>query len=314
MPTDDATIFGLQLRPHFATWEELRDAAVLADASGWDVITTWDHFVPPWGGDGPNLEGWQIAAAFAAVTKRARIGVLVSCNTYRHPAVVANMVAALDHISNGRAILGLGAGWHEAEHRMYGLGYDPPGRRLARLDEAARIARGLLHEGRMTFSGRHYQLTDAVLSVRPVQDHIPILIGGGGERRTLRVAARYADWWHGAGSVDVIARKTDVLRAHCAAAGRDPARIRRTVGGDVVIGDAPDALARRAGQVRERTGVERPMAIAGSPRQIAALLARYHAVGVRGFVFGMCPPFDAATIERFMGDVKPLFAELTAAK
>ena len=310
------TFFGLQLHPQYTTWDEMRDAALLAEQAGWDVLMTWDHFVPLMGDvTGPNLEGWQILAAFAAITTRPKIGMLVSGNTYRHPAVLANMAVTLDGISRGRAILGIGAAWNEHEHRMYGIDFDTPAIRLAKLREATTVIRALLDEGKTTFQGKYYRLTDATLGTRPVQPRIPILIGGGGEQVTLKITARHADWWHGFGTPEVIAHKLAVLRTHCADLGRDPAEIEPTTGGGILVRDDLNDVDRRLREVSARNRVESPTrpAVVGSPETIAQRLLEYHRLGVRGFLFGMSPPYDRETIERVMTEVKPRFLELAGA-
>ena len=307
------TFFGLQLHPQYTTWDEMRDAALLAEQAGWDVLLTWDHFVPLMGDvTGPNLEGWQILAAFAAITKKAKIGMLVTGNTYRHPAVLANMGSTLDNISGGRAVLGIGAAWNEHEHKMYGIDFDTPAIRLAKLREATRIIRGLLDDGTVTYAGKYYQLENATLGTRPIQKRLPILVGGGGEQVTLKITARYADWWHGFGTADIIKHKLEVLKKHCEDVGRDPNEIAPTAGGSILVRDDRDSIDARMREVAARNKVEAPNrpAVAGSPTQIAELLFGYHKVGVKGFLFGMSPPYDRETIERTMTEVKPRFLEL----
>ena len=308
--------FGLQLHPQYTTWDEMREAALLAEQAGWDVLMTWDHFVPLMGDvTGPNLEGWQILAAFGAITSKPKIGMLVTGNTYRHPAVLANMAATLDNITHGRAVLGIGAAWNEHEHRMYGIDFDTAPIRLAKLREAARIIRGLLDEGTVTFHGTHYDLTDATLGTRPVQKRVPILVGGGGERVTLRITARYADWWHGFGTPEIIKHKLEVLKQHCAEVGRDYAAIMPTAGGGILVRDDLNAVDKRMREVAARNraeGPNRPPNL-GKPADIAKRLAEYHKAGARGFLFGMTPPYDTETIERVMTEVKPRFLDLVRA-
>jgi alkanesulfonate monooxygenase SsuD/methylene tetrahydromethanopterin reductase-like flavin-dependent oxidoreductase (luciferase family) len=307
------TFFGLQLHPQYTTWHEMRDAALLAEECGWDVLMTWDHFVPLMGDvTGPNLEGWQVLAAFGAITTKPRIGMLVSGNTYRHPAVLANMGATLDHITNGRAVLGIGAAWNQHEHRMYGIDFDTPAIRLAKLREATRIIRGLLDKGKVTYTGTHYTLEDATLGTRPIQKRLPILVGGGGEQVTLKITARYADWWHGFGSPDIIKHKLAVLKKHCADVGRDYDEIAPTAGGQILVRDDLNSVDKRLREVAARNKVEAPNrpAVLGKPEDIAKRLLEYHAVGVKGFLFGMSPPYDHETIERTMSEVKPRFLEL----
>ena len=307
------TFFGLQLHPQYTTWDEMRDAALLAEQAGWDVLMTWDHFVPLMGDiTGPNLEGWQILAAFAAITKKPKIAMLVTGNTYRHPAVLANMATTLDGISNGRAVLGIGAAWNEHEHKMYGIDFDTAPIRLAKLREATKIIRGLLDVGTVSYQGTYYQLENATLGTRPIQKRLPILIGGGGEQVTLKITARYADWWHGFGTADIIKHKLEVLKKHCLDVGRDYAEIVPTAGGSILVRDDLNAIDRRMREVAARNKVEAPNrpAFAGTPDEIAKKLVEYHKVGVTGFLFGMNSPFDRETIERVMTEVKPRFLEL----
>jgi alkanesulfonate monooxygenase SsuD/methylene tetrahydromethanopterin reductase-like flavin-dependent oxidoreductase (luciferase family) len=310
------TFFGLQLHPQYTTWDEMRESALLAESCGWDVLMTWDHFVPLMGDvTGPNLEGWQVLAAFGAITKKPQIGMLVTGNTYRHPAVLANMAATLDNITNGRAILGVGAAWNEHEHKMYGIDFDTAPIRLAKFREAVRIQRGLLDTGKVTYAGKYYQLENATLGTRPIQKRLPILVGGGGELVTLKVTALYADWWHGFGTADVIKHKVEVLKKHCADVGRDYNEIAPTAGGGILVRDDLNTVDKRMREVAARNKVEAPNRPAnlGRPEDIAKRLLEYHKVGVKGFLFGMAPPYDRETIERTMSEVKPRFLELAKA-
>ncbi len=311
------TFFGLQLHPQYTTWDEMRDAALLAEQCGWDVLMTWDHFVPLMGDvTGPNLEGWQVLAAFGAITKKAQIAMLVTGNTYRHPAVLANMAATLDNITNGRAVLGIGAAWNEHEHKMYGIDFDTPAIRLAKLREATRIIRSLLDKGKVSYSGKYYTLTDATLGTRPIQKRLPILVGGGGEQVTLKITARYADWWHGFGTADIIKHKLAILKQHCLDVGRDFNEIAPTAGGGVLVRDDLNTVDKRMREVAARNRVEAPNrpAVLGTPADIAQKLFEFHTLGVKGFLFGMSPPYDRETIERTMSEVKPRFLELTGGR
>jgi F420-dependent oxidoreductase-like protein len=309
------TFFGLQLHPQYTTWDEIRDAALLAEQAGWDVLMTWDHFVPLMGDvTGPNLEGWQLLPALAAITTKPKIGMLVTGNTYRHPAVLANMASTLDNISHGRAVLGIGAAWNEHEHKMYGIDFDTPAIRLAKLREATRINRVLLDEGKMTYHGKYYHLENATLGTRPVQQHVPILIGGGGEQVTLKITARYADWWHGFGSADIVKHKLEVLKKHCVDVGRDFSEIAPTTGGGILVRDDANLIDKRMREVAARNKVASPNrpAVLGKPDDIAKQLLGLHKVGVKGFLFGMSPPYDRETVERVMTEVKPRFLELVS--
>ena len=184
---------GVNLWPQNTTWQALREHALLADRLRFDSLWVWDHFYSI-NGDlhRPNLEGWQIQAAYAAITKNVRIGCLVSGITHRHPAVLANMATTLDNISDGRAILGIGAAWNALEHNAYGIDLGTPAERSNRFAEATKIIRQLVDGKRVSFSGKYYELVNAEVLVRPVQKRLPILIGGGGEQRTLRTGRQLA--------------------------------------------------------------------------------------------------------------------------
>src|SRR5208283_1088442 len=208
---------------------ELLSSAEHAGDTGWDGIWVADHFMP--NGERsllPRLEAWTTIAAIAARVDRVRVGVLVSGNTYRHPAVLAKMAATVDQLCAGRLVLGLGAGWQVNEHEAYGIELPGVGERMARLDEACQVIRLLHSEDRANFEGRYYRLVDAPCEPKPVQRPLPLLIGGGGEKATMRIAARYADEWNCWGLPDLMAHKAGVLERHCLEIGRDPASIGRS--------------------------------------------------------------------------------------
>jgi F420-dependent oxidoreductase-like protein len=221
--------FGIKLMPQHCTWDELLDVWRAADEH--EVFTsawTFDHFYPIYGDwQGPCLEAWTTLGALAQATSRVRIGCMVNGIVYRHPAVLANMAAALDIVSGGRLELGLGAGWNERELDAYGIELGTLTERFDRFEEACEVITSLLREESTTFAGRYYTLTDARCEPKgPQRPHPPIVIGGGGEKRTLRIAARYAQHWNfpGGAPADFV-RKRDVLHEHCASIGRDPAEI-----------------------------------------------------------------------------------------
>ncbi len=215
-------------------WADFLQIARAAEDAGVHTLYVPDHFLPHEndGGvsDGPMLECWTLLSALAGHSRRARLGTLVLGGTYRHPAVVANMAAALDHASEGRVVLGLGAGWQANEHRAYGIELPPVGPRLDRFEESTRVVHSLLRRPRTTITGTYYSLVDAPCRPAPLQDPLPILIGGGGERRTMRIAAEYADLWHAWSTPDAFPAKNAVLDRHCAEVGRDPGAIRRVTG------------------------------------------------------------------------------------
>lgn len=221
--------FAFKTSPQNTTWEQM--LAVWQTADGIDVYEsgwTFDHFYPIFSDPtGPCLEGWTTLTALAQATTRLRLGTLVTGIHYRHPAVLANMAAALDIISHGRLELGIGAGWNEEESGAYGIELGSVKERFDRFEEACAVLTGLLSQPSTTFDGKYYQLEDARNEPKgPQRPHPPICIGGSGEKRTLRITARYAQHWNFAGGTpEEFARKRDVLAAHCADIGRDPKEI-----------------------------------------------------------------------------------------
>jgi F420-dependent oxidoreductase-like protein len=282
------------------SWEDLHDAASHAAATGWDGVWVADHFMPNTSSaDGPILECFTVLAGLATTVPRVRLGSLVAGNTYRHPAVLANMASALDRTSGGRMVLGLGAGWQENEHRAYGIEFFDVRGRLARLEEACAVVRGLLDGDRATFAGRYYTLSDAPLQPKPVQARLPLLIGGGGEKVTLRIAARWADEWNTWGPPDHLAAKSRVLDDHCEAVGRDPKEIVRSA--QVVVD-------------LDHTGqpFDRPMpAVSGSVAQLQEVMGAYGEAGVGEFIL---PDWNLGTgsarrdiMDRFLSEVAAPF-------
>lgn len=294
----------LWLGPH-TPFAELCDAALHAEATGWDGLWFADHFMPM-GGDlaRPTLECWTVLAAFAARVPRLTIGSLVCGNTYRHPYLLAKQAATLDQISGGRAILGLGSGWQQNEHVAYGYGFPPIGERLARLDEACRIVRSLFENERTTFAGRHYALRDAVLEPKPLQARLPLLIGGGGERVTLRIAARHADLWNAWGTPAKIREKLAILDRHCAEVGRAPGEIVRTAVALFHLDDDADAAARFV------RATERPC-IAGNADVLRAALSEYAAMGVGEVIV---PDFNLGAGAKRIRAIDRLMREVISAR
>jgi F420-dependent oxidoreductase-like protein len=223
---------GLKLAPQFTTVDELRAVWRIADEAGFHHCWNFDHFASiRTDTTGGVLEGWTLLGAMAEATSRVRIGCMVTGNTYRHPGVLAKMAVTVDRLAAGRLEFGIGAAWAENEHAMLGLEFGTAGRRIARLEEACRVIKLLWTEERASFDGRYYRLTDAIANPKPLQQpHPPIWIGGSGERKTLRVVARHADVWNLAGGdVEEGVRLSRVLDDHCAAVGRDPVELRRSV-------------------------------------------------------------------------------------
>jgi F420-dependent oxidoreductase-like protein len=261
-------------------WPEISETARAADASGWDGIYVADHFMPnetPTG-LGSRLEAWTALGALGAITDRARLGVLVTGNTYRHPAILANMAATADRINQGRTVLGLGAAWQANEHEAYGIDlYEVP-ERLARLEEACRVVRMLLTEERSNFEGHYYRLEDAPCEPKPLQPRLPLLLGTSGEQVGMRIAARHADIWNCWGTPETMGHKVSVFDAHCEAVSRDPASVERSTQAMVFSSDDQSELARW----RER---DFPMpALVGSPAEITDRLGAYQRLGIEEFV------------------------------
>ncbi len=224
-------------------WSDVLTLAQRADEAGWRSVYVCDHFMPVEDApdrQSPMLEAWSVLAALAARTERVRLGTLVLGNAYRHPAVVANMAATLDHVSAGRVVLGVGAGWQPNEHEAYGVPLLDAGARLDRFAEACEVMVGLLRHPPVSFRGTYYTLQGATCSPQPVQSPLPLLVGGGGERRTLKIAARWADEWHAWADPALFRHKSSVLEAYCADLGRDPAQVSRLTGQVVRVTDDAD--------------------------------------------------------------------------
>jgi F420-dependent oxidoreductase-like protein len=208
------------------SWQDILAFGKHVAAAGWNGLWLADHFMPDEEDvSEPCHEVFTFLSGLAVAVPRIRIGSMVASNTYRHPAVLAKMAASMDHVSGGRLVLGLGAGWQENEHRAYGLDYYTTIERLRRLEEGCQVVKAMFNERRANFAGKYYQLLDAPLEPKPVQARLPLMIGGGGEKVTLRIVARYADEWNVWGNVDTFKHKSSVLERHCDAVGRDPAQI-----------------------------------------------------------------------------------------
>src|SRR6478672_4677958 len=269
------TRFGLQLWAQQTDWPGFRDSALAAEQAGWDSVWTWDHLLAifgPW--EQPILEGWTTLAALGPLTSRIRLGLLVGANTFRNPGLTAKLATTLDHVSGGRAILGIGGAWFEREHEAFGFetwgsGF---GERLDRLDEAVMLLRRLLDGERIAdHQGRFYTMHDALCEPRPVQKRLPILIGGSGPQKTLRTTARYADAWNAGGSLADLKHDDGILRERCAEVGRNSDEIERTSSVWMLIRDDPaearQVLAANAAANGDKLADDD--AFVGSPEKIA---------------------------------------------
>jgi F420-dependent oxidoreductase-like protein len=266
-----------------ASFEEYLAIWKFAEEVGLDWASVFDHFQPIQSDPtGPCYEGFTLLAAMAAHTTTLRCGIIVAGVTYRHPAVLANMATTIDHVSGGRMELGVGAAWNEDEHREYGIPFPRIGVRMDMLDETCRILRALWTETRANVTGKHFTITDALCEPKPLQDPIPLWVGGSGEKRTLRIVAEHATGWNTFfGDVAEYRHKLDVLERHCEAVGRDPAEIRKQI---VIRIDVA------AGQTSE---------------QLVEALLPHKELGVEDFLVSARPPADLATIERFAREVGP---------
>ena len=290
-------------------WDEILELVRHCEATGWDGVYLADHFMPhgdftpgvddtvPL--DGDKIECWSVLAALAAVVPRLRLGTLVSSITFRHPAVIANIAAAVDNISGGRLVLGIGAGWQRNEHVSYGIELGTIAERLDRFEEACEVISSLLRERRTTFNGNYYRVADAPNQPAPVQARLPLLIGGGGEKRTLRIAARYADIWNSWSTPDVLAGKMRVLRGHCEAIGRDPEEIDISTQALLFLSEDESWLATKRNVAPGRS-------IVGTPSEVAGIVQSYRDAGAGEIVIpDSMEPLTSwkETCDLFIGEV-----------
>lgn len=303
--------FGIQASQQNTTWKDLCEVWELIDELGFDTAWNFDHFFPILSDpSGPCFEAWVSLTGLAARTKHVQIGTLVNGNTYRNPAVLANMGATLDHVSGGRFILGLGGGWFEQEHVAYDIPFYTTAERIRRLDESLQIIKGLWTQKQFTFEGRYYQIKDAYCEPKPLR-RPPIMIGGGGEKMTLKVAARHADIWNTFGSPAVFKHKIDVLREHCDAVGRDFNEIEISWSGlaaiteskkqkDTIVGALARAFGRPAEEVAEGL-------LVGSIEEVRDRVSQLIDVGVTHLIPLAAAPFNHEWIRQFAEHIIPAF-------
>jgi len=273
-------------------------------ATGWDGMWLADHFMPneadtstPW------PEAWTTLAALAPQVPSIRLGTLVTGNTYRHPAVLAKMAATVDHISGGRLVLGIGSGWQENEHQQYGIEFGTVRQRLDRLEEACAMIKSLFDKPSANFEGRFYTLKEATLEPKPLQPNLPLMVGGGGEKVTLRITARYADEWNVWGTVETMIHKMRILDQHCEDIGRDPNNIQRSAVALLFLSDDDRFIQ----QIRET--VDRAL-IAGNLAEVQDTVKAYQEAGVDEL---LVPDFTLGqgqqkidTLDTFINDIAPL--------
>ncbi len=305
--------FSIQTPPQHTTWAELQTTWKLIDELGYDAAWVFDHFFPILSDPtGACFEGWTLLAALAAQTSRVKVGVLVTGNTYRHPAVLAKIGATLDHTTDGRLIMGLGAAWFEMEHNAYGIPFYTVGERIRRSDEAAQIIKSLWTQKQTTFEGRYYQLKDAYCEPKPIQKpYPPIMIGGSGEKLMLKVIAKHADIWNTFGSPAVFRHKIAVLGEHCDAVGRRLADIEVSWAGLTVITESRSekdaAVARMAAAFGAPPEQVEPGLLVGSVAEISERIHRLIEAGVTHFIPIANAPFASSTIRRFAEEIMPTF-------
>ncbi len=266
------------------TWEKTLERWRLFESLGFDSAWDCDHYVQPSRPDGPYFEAWTLLAALAAGTERIRVGVLVSCNTFRHPALLAKEAVTVDHISRGRLELGFGAGWYEPEHAMYGIGFPPPRELVDRFSEAVQVVDSLLRNERTTYEGRHYQLRDAEFRPGPVQRPRPPLTLGAHGPRMLQTVARYADAWNSFGTTEEIRSRSATLDEACAEIGRDAREVRRSLYYWVARADADPW---------------------SSTDAFLDVFGRYREVGIEEFILDHPRDDQLDVLERVAADVLP---------
>lgn len=305
---------GVLLWSQSTDWPSFEAKAKRVDELGYDSLWTWDHLYAIFGDPyQPIFEGYTTVAAWAKVTSRVKLGLLVGANTFRNPGLTAKTAVTLDHISDGRAILGIGGAWFELEHTAYGIEFGASiGERLTWMDEAVSAMRGLIDGETVSTTEGRYRFDDLVVLPRPIQPRLPIMIGGSGERKTLRTVAKYADMWNAMGSVEKLRHKDEVLRRHCDEVGRDTTEITRTVGCKPIIRDN-EADAHRVWE--EHMALNRtPMADVadddtfwvGTPDQVAERMIACRDIGFSTFLAEIAAPYDDETLERWIGEVKPM--------
>lgn len=303
--------FGLQI-PNFTLgvpddqlFDKVVELATTAEDSGFASVWVMDHFyqLPPLGGgDQPMLEAYTLLGALAASTTTAQLGTLVTGVTYRNPAMLAKIITTLDIISKGRAILGIGAAWHDIEHEGYGFDFPSVKERMDRLEEAVQICRAMFKDDHATFEGRYYSIKDARTLPRPIQSGGPkIMIGGGGEKRTLKLVAQYADQCNVTGDADMIRHKIKVIHDHCAAVGRDPSEIEITRMATMVLTSSPEQTKQTLDFLTGALGADAVGTVnVGEEQQIVDQVAELLEAGVDELIFNM--PMGSVEDVRRAGD------------
>ena len=303
-------------------WQVMSQLATHADNGPWDSLWVYDHLhTVPVPADEATHEAWTLMAAFAATTSRIKLGQMCTAMSYRNPAYLAKVAATTDVISGGRVQMGIGGGWYEHEWRAYGYGFPSAGVRLARLDEGVQIMRDAWRDGRVTFDGKHYQVNDAIVAPKPLQPGgIPLWIAGGGEKVTLKIAAKYAQYTNFSADPDEFTHKSEILAGHCREVGTDYDRIVRSANVNAILGSSEADFAERAARVRDRmAGVcgdgaadammamnDNPGNATGTPQRVIERLSALRGLGCE-YVICYFPEaaYDRSGIEMFEREVIP---------
>ncbi len=320
--TEQEIRFGANCWAQYTDWPSLLEAGRRADRLGYYSLWTWDHLYPIVGSaNGPMFEGYMVLAAWAQATHKVRIGLMVGANPFRNPGLTVKMATALDHISNGRTYLGIGSAWNDTEARAFGIEFgDSPAERLRWLREALPVMRAMLHGEQPSAAGPRYAMKDVRNLPAPLQARLPLLIGGGGPKVTLRLVARYGDANNVGGDIDSVRGKEAILVQHCHEVGRDPDEIERTANiGPVLVRDSHAEAARVLQRIYThnggaRTWSGRPAAAqpVGTPEHLVELFEPYVELGYRHFIIGFPSPYDEETMVRLMSEVAPKLAAGTA--
>jgi F420-dependent oxidoreductase-like protein len=303
--------FGIQTGQQLIAWRDMLALWQKADRWGYDSLWNFDHFYPIFvDPEGPCLEAWTSLSALAQATTRARIGTLVNGNTYRNPCLTAKMAATLDYISGGRLNLGIGAGWFELEHRAMGFDFKDVPKRLAALDEACRIIKGMFSEPRTTLHGRHYTVTDVIALPKPVQrPHPPILIGGTGEKVLLKLVATHADMYNASAGADRMHHLIEVIKRHGDRVGRDTSAIENTVMIPLAYkadADRQQFMCNLVAGMRGTSPEEaRKGIMIGDKQECLDTVERYRKAGVTHFIFMLFQPFFLDEVQAFAEEVIP---------
>lgn len=306
-------------------WQVMRDLATYADSGPWDSLWVYDHFhTVPMPTDEATHEAWTLMAAYAATTERIKIGQMCTAMSYRNPAYLAKVAATTDIISGGRVQMGIGGGWYEHEWRAYGYGFPSAGVRLARLDEGVQIMRDAWRDGRVSFDGKHYQIDGAIVAPKPLQSGgIPLWIAGGGEKVTLKIAAKYAQYTNFSAGLEEFARKSEILAGHCRDVGTDFGAIVRSANVNAILGSSDAEVTERVKRVRDRVAgvcgdaaadatmamVSAPGNATGTPAEVIESLSALRELGC-DYVICYFPEaaYDRSGIELFAREVIPALA------